>query len=99
MKLAPQYAHAARYCCCKLLLLSILQAFEECDLNHDGKLSYNEFRLWVERNPMVTHFLQSVFPYDEYRDWCGDSKHLPFIHNRDIASGGQRYAYTLTALE
>ena len=35
---------------------------------------------------MVTHFLQSVFPYDEYRDWEGDAKHLPFIHNRDIAS-------------
>lgn len=64
------------------------QAFTDCDLNQDGKLSYNEFRLWVERNPMVTQFLQSVFPYDDHRDWCGDNKHLPFIHNHyDLGAG------------
>ncbi|KAG5178661.1 kinase-like domain-containing protein [Tribonema minus] len=62
------------------------QAFEECDLDHDGKLSFSEFRLWMERNPVVARFLQSVFPYDEYRDWCGDAKHLPFIHNRDMTA-------------
>ncbi|CBN79428.1 n/a [Ectocarpus siliculosus] len=59
------------------------QAFEECDLNQTGKLSFPEFRLWVERNPIVTQFLQSVFPYDEHREWGDDRKHLPFIHNRD----------------
>ncbi|CAM9239606.1 unnamed protein product [Phaeothamnion confervicola] len=60
------------------------QALEECDLNKDGKLSLNEFRLWVERNPVVSQFLSSVFPYDEHRDWGNDKKHLPFIHNRDV---------------
>lgn len=33
---------------------------------------------------MVTQFLQSVFPYDEHREWGGDRKHLPFIHNREV---------------
>ncbi|CAM9376386.1 unnamed protein product [Chrysoparadoxa australica] len=60
------------------------QAFQECDLNHDNNLSFSEFKLWVERNPMVSQFLQSVFPYDEHRLWNGDKKHLPFIHNRDF---------------
>ncbi|CAM9958701.1 unnamed protein product, partial [Scytosiphon promiscuus] len=66
------------------------QAFEECDLNHNGKLSFSEFRLWVERNPIVTQFLQSVFPYDEHREWGDDRKHLPFIHNREFAASPMR---------
>ena len=44
-----------------------------------------QFRLWVERNPIVTQFLQSVFPYDEHREWGDDRKHLPFIHNREVS--------------
>lgn len=35
---------------------------------------------------MVTQFLQSVFPYDEHREWGDDRKHLPFIHNREVRS-------------
>lgn len=45
-----------------------------------------QFRLWVERNPIVTQFLQSVFPYDEHREWGDDRKHLPFIHNREVCA-------------
>ncbi|CAM9562557.1 unnamed protein product, partial [Ectocarpus sp. 13 AM-2016] len=66
------------------------QAFEECDLNQTGKLTFPEFRLWVERNPIVTQFLQSVFPYDEHREWGDDRKHLPFIHNRDFTASPMR---------
>lgn len=46
-----------------------------------------QFRLWVARNPIVTQFLQSVFPYDEHREWGDDRKHLPFIHNREVREG------------
>jgi len=62
------------------------QAFEECDLDKDGKLSYKEFKLWIDRTPYIAMFLQSVFPYDENREWGNDIKHLPFIHNKDMAS-------------
>ncbi|KAG5175767.1 kinase-like domain-containing protein, partial [Tribonema minus] len=57
------------------------QAFDECDIDKDGKLSLSEFRMWIKRTPAVKRFLQSVFPYDEHRDYRGDTKELPFIHN------------------
>ena len=39
---------------------------------------------------MVTQFLQSVFPYDEHREWGNDRKHLPFIHNREVRTEQNR---------
>ena len=37
-------------------------AFAECDLNHDGRLSFLQFKMWCERTPQVLAFLQSVLP-------------------------------------
>ncbi len=60
----------------------VSKAFTECDLGRDGKLSFAEFKLWMERNPIMITFLQSVFPYDGNHVWDNDKKRLPFIHNR-----------------
>ncbi len=68
------------------------QAFKECDLGQNNRLSFTEFKLWMERNPILITFLQTVFPYDGNREWDGDNKHLPFVHNRLFDShSGSRY--------
>ena len=33
------------------------QAFKDCDLNRDGKLSYHQFNLWVNQNPDLAGWL------------------------------------------
>eukprot|EP01029_Cantina_marsupialis_P016791 TRINITY_DN3763_c0_g1_i1.p1 TRINITY_DN3763_c0_g1~~TRINITY_DN3763_c0_g1_i1.p1 ORF type:complete len:738 (-),score=148.78 TRINITY_DN3763_c0_g1_i1:1043-3256(-) len=43
----------------------VKQAFDECDLDHDGKLNFEEFKRWLCSHPEVTLFLSSVFPYDD----------------------------------
>jgi Ca2+-binding EF-hand superfamily protein len=44
------------------------RAFEQCDLNHLGTLSYEEFKMWVERNPAVMDYIESILPYHGPRD-------------------------------
>ncbi len=66
----------------------VSQAFEECDLGRNNCLTFGEFELWMERNPIMITFLQTVFPYDGNREWDGDNKHLPFVHNRIFDSHG-----------
>ena len=39
------------------------KAFEECDLNHEGRLSYQEFKMWVERTPGILEYLESILPF------------------------------------
>lgn len=39
------------------------RAFEECDINHTGRLSYEEFKMWVEKNPAVMEYIESILPY------------------------------------
>jgi len=36
-------------------------AFKECDLNNDGKLSLEQFKLWLEKNPGYLHIMESTF--------------------------------------
>ncbi len=59
----------------------VAQAFEECNLNGSGRLSLTEFKLWMERNPIMITYLQKFFPYDGNRE-TGDDRNLPFIHNQ-----------------
>ena len=44
------------------------RAFEECDMNHVGRLSFEEFKMWVERNPAVMEYIESMLPYHGTRD-------------------------------
>jgi Ca2+-binding EF-hand superfamily protein len=39
------------------------KAFDECDLNHEGRLSYKEFKLWIENQPAVIEYLEDMLPY------------------------------------
>ena len=38
-------------------------AFSECDLNKDGRLSYEQFKMWIGRTPAVIDFLDAVLPF------------------------------------
>ena len=39
------------------------KAFEECDLNHEGRLKYEEFKMWIERTPKVLEYFESILPF------------------------------------
>lgn len=40
------------------------KAFEECDLNHEGRLTYEEFKMWVQRTPSLIEYIESILPYN-----------------------------------
>ncbi len=39
------------------------KAFEDCDLNGEGRLTYEAFKMWVTRNPAIMDYLESILPY------------------------------------
>jgi hypothetical protein len=39
------------------------KAFQECDLNHEGRLTFEEFKMWVQRNPEIMEYIESILPY------------------------------------
>ena len=49
------------------------KAFEECDLNHEGRLTYEEFKMWIERNPEIVQYIESILPYNGPKD---EHKHV-----------------------
>jgi Ca2+-binding EF-hand superfamily protein len=55
------------------------KAFDECDLNHDGRLSEEQFTLWCERTPEVVEMLESVLPYSRtpVHNAGGGGAHFP----------------------
>mmetsp|Transcript_655 Transcript_655/g.682 ORF Transcript_655/g.682 Transcript_655/m.682 type:complete len:883 (-) Transcript_655:908-3556(-) len=44
------------------------KAFAECDLNHEGRLTYSEFKMWIERNPSILEYIESILPYNGPKD-------------------------------
>jgi len=44
------------------------KAFQECDINHEGRLSYEEFKMWIERNPALLEHIESILPYNGPKD-------------------------------
>lgn len=44
------------------------KAFAECDLNHEGRLTYEEFKMWVQRTPTVMEYIESILPYNGPKD-------------------------------
>jgi hypothetical protein len=42
-------------------------AFKECDLTHEGRLTYEEFKMWVQRTPLVMDYIESILPYNGLR--------------------------------
>lgn len=41
----------------------IEKAFQECDLTGEGRLHYEEFKMWVNRNPGIIEYFDDVLPY------------------------------------
>jgi Ca2+-binding EF-hand superfamily protein len=39
------------------------KAFAECDINHEGRLTYEQFKLWVERTPGLIEYLDNIMPW------------------------------------
>jgi hypothetical protein len=46
----------------------IEKAFEECDLNHEGRLSYEQFKMWVEKTPGILEYIESILPWAAPKD-------------------------------
>lgn len=72
----------------------IEKAFDECDINHKGRLSYEEFKMWVERNPSVLEYIESILPYHEKKE-----SHLPHAHKDSILPHRPSRSRQLSAYE
>ena len=46
----------------------VVKAFEECDIEHDGRLTYEEFKMWVENIPAIMIYIESILPYSGSKD-------------------------------
>ena len=44
------------------------KCFDECDLNHEGRLHFEEFKMWVERTPGILEYLESILPFSGPKD-------------------------------
>lgn len=44
------------------------RTFEECDLEHCGRLHYEEFRMFVSRNPAIVDYFEDIMPYSGHKD-------------------------------
>lgn len=67
------------------------KAFEECDLNHEGRLKYEEFKMWVQRTPVILDYLESILPFVGTKDEYGSHDHkqkeaLPMTQNARVVS-------------
>jgi serine/threonine protein kinase/Ca2+-binding EF-hand superfamily protein len=39
------------------------KCFQDCDINHAGKLNYEQFKMWVLKTPVVLGYIESILPY------------------------------------
>lgn len=63
------------------------RAFAECDLNHEGRLGYEEFKMWIQRNPSIMEYIESILPYNGPKDMTPHHhKKETLPHVRRIAS-------------
>jgi hypothetical protein len=53
------------------------EAFNECNINKDGCLCFEEFKMWVENNPSMTEYIESILPYYGHKDL------FPHIHRKE----------------
>eukprot|EP01033_Poteriospumella_lacustris_P010146 gene10146-7236_t len=44
------------------------KAFEDCDINNEGRLNYEAFKMWVMKNPQIMDYIQSILPYAGPKD-------------------------------
>ena len=66
------------------------QAFKDCDLNRDGKLSFHQFNLWVNQNPDLAAWLENEMNEEVFEAagvLSGSKKSLP---RKRIGSGSPK---------
>jgi serine/threonine protein kinase/Ca2+-binding EF-hand superfamily protein len=70
----------------------VVQAFHDCDVEHDGRLTYEEFKMWVERTPVVLRYIESIVPYagakDEKKQCHSKMDALPLSYVSSSTKGG-----------
>jgi hypothetical protein len=66
------------------------RAFAECDLNHEGRLTYEEFKMWIERNPSVLEYIESILPYNGPKDM------QPHHHKKETLPHSQKYRNSIS---
>lgn len=79
----------------------IEKAFEECDVNHQHSLNFEEFKMWIEKNPQILQYFESILPFvgsKEEHKHKGQKDALP--NRRSLSHGKFRDSATnLLALE
>jgi len=66
------------------------RCFEECDLNHEGRLTYEEFKMWIERNPTIMEHIISYFPLLDHHTENETLPHLKRVGSRASMADGRR---------
>ena len=78
------------------------RAFLECDLNHEGRLTYEEFKMWVQRNPSMMEYLENILPYygpkdiQPHHDKKETLPHMKRIASRASMSAGGKFDDPIT---
>lgn len=66
------------------------RCFEECDLNHEGRLTYEEFKMWIERNPTIMEHIISYFPLLDHHTENETLPHLKRVGSRASIADSRR---------
>jgi tRNA A-37 threonylcarbamoyl transferase component Bud32/Ca2+-binding EF-hand superfamily protein len=61
----------------------IEKAFQDCDLHGEGRLHFEEFRMWVGRNPAIIEYFDDILPYAGSKK-NADTKHHSAEHNKHV---------------
>lgn len=72
-------------------------AFEECDLSHHGRLNYEEFKMWLQKNPSVLEYIESILPYNGPKETArhhDKSETLPHM-KRIVSKSGSMNRHSL----
>mmetsp|Transcript_11288 Transcript_11288/g.17176 ORF Transcript_11288/g.17176 Transcript_11288/m.17176 type:complete len:828 (-) Transcript_11288:222-2705(-) len=66
------------------------KAFQECDLNHEGRLKYEEFKMWIQRTHGVLEYFESMLPF------VGEKHHTCHTQKDALPTPKGRSSTTLT---
>ena len=61
------------------------KCFQECDITNQGKLNYEQFKMWVTRTPAIVTYIESILPFTGIKDTAphvDKAETLPLMHRR-----------------
>ena len=66
------------------------KAFEDYDLSHEGRLTYEEFKMWVEENPIILEVIEATLPIgNKTAAELREQKLMPTATNKDSPQVGE----------